>query len=87
MDYNHITNFLEKFKKLIFQKEEIKETVIKIISDEISHQIEKDSLKIKNGVIYISGSPILRNEIMMHKINILNKLKNLFPNNNFLDIK
>lgn len=87
MDYNHITSFLDKFKKLIFQKEETKEIVIKTISEEISHQIEKQSVKIKGDCIYVEGSPILRSEILIHKKQILIKLKNILPNNNFFDIK
>lgn len=87
MDYNHITNFLDKFKKLIYQKEVIKEIIIEIISGEIHHPVAKDSIKIKNGIIYISGSPMFRSEIMMHKNNILNKLKIISPDNIFLDIK
>jgi hypothetical protein len=87
MDYNHITSFLDKFKKLIFQKEEIKEIVIKIISEELHYEVEKQSLKIKGGYIYIESSPILRSEILIHKKQILEKLKTILPNNNFLDIK
>jgi hypothetical protein len=87
MDYNHIKTFLEKFKKLVFQKEESREIVVKTISLEISHEVEKDSVKIKNGVIFIQGSPILRSEIMMHKNKILIKLKSILPGVVFLDIK
>ena len=87
MDYNHITNFLDKFKKLIFQKEEAKEIVLKIISDEIHHTLEKESLRIKGAYIYIESSPIFRSEILMHKKQILEKLKVILPSNNFLDIK
>lgn len=87
MDYNHITLFLEKFKKLVFQKEETKEIVIKTISYEISHEIEKESITIKNGFIFVKGSPILRNEIMIHKNQILLKLKSILPGNNFIDIR
>jgi hypothetical protein len=87
MDYNHITLFLEKFKKLVFQKEETKEIVIKTISGEISHEIEKESITIKNGFIFVKGSPILRSEIMIHKNQILFKLKSILPGNNFIDIK
>lgn len=87
MDYNHITIFLEKFKKIVFKKEEIRDIVIKIILSEVPHEIQKDSIKIKNGLIYIQGSPILRNEIMIHKNQILNKLKIALPSDNFLDIK
>jgi len=87
MDYNHITNFLDKFRKIIFQKEELKNIVVKTISFEISHQIEGKSVKIKNGYIYVDGSPMLRSEIMIHKKQILMKLKDILPDNNFLDIK
>jgi len=87
MDYNHITSFLDKFKKLIFQKEEIKNIVVKTIVEEISHQVENDSVKIKSGCIYVEGSPMLRSEILIHKKQILEKLKTLLPDNNFLDIK
>ena len=87
MDYNHITNFLEKFKKIIFQKEGIKEIVIKTIGEKVPRILEKESVKIKGGYIYIESSPILRSEILMHKKQILEKLKILLPENNFLDIK
>ena len=87
MDYNHITSFLDKFKKLIFQKEELKNIVVKTIGDEIHHQVANDSVKIKNGCIYVEGSPMLRSEIIIHKRQILDKLENLLPQNNFLDIK
>lgn len=87
MDYNHIFNFLDKFKKLIYQKEEAKKIVIEIITEEISFQIEESSVTVKNGFIYFKGSPLLRNEVMMHKKEILSKLKDLLPNNNFIDIK
>lgn len=87
LDYTHITSFLDKFKKILYQKEVIKEIAIRIISEEIHHPVLENSIKIKNGIIFISGSPILRSEIMVHKKNILNKLKEISPGNNFLDIK
>ncbi len=87
MDYNHIKNFLDKFKQLIYQKEELKELVVKIISEQISYKIEKDAIKIKGGYIYIQGSPILRSEVLIYKKQILIKLESLIPDTHFLDIK
>ena len=87
MDYNQIASFLDKFRKIIFQKEELKNIIIQTIRDEINHQIENKIVKIKNGYIYIEGSPILRSEILIHKKQILTKLKIVLPNNNFFDIK
>lgn len=86
-DFNHINNFLDKFKKILFQKEEIKNIVTKIISEEISFPLEKDKIKIKKGIIFIEGSPVLRNEIMLQKKQILIKIKTLLPDIVFLDIK
>ena len=53
MDYNHITNFLDKFKKILFQKEELNNIVTKIISEEISYPIEKDKIKIKKELFLL----------------------------------
>lgn len=87
MDYNKISSFLDKFKKLISQKEEIKKTILGVISEVIPCNISEKSLKIKNTSIYIEGSPLFKNEILIHKKQILNNLKKFLPNNNFLDIK
>lgn len=87
MDYNSISGFLEKFKKIIFQKEEVKDIVVKTISEVISYQLPKESVKIKGVYIYVDGSAILRSEILIHKKQILIKLKNVLSNNNFLDIR
>jgi len=87
MDYNHITSFLDKFKKLIYQKEETKEIIAKIISEEIHHTFEKTNLKIKGVFVYIQASPILRSEILVHKKQILEKIKLFLPDNNFTDIR
>jgi len=87
MDYNKISNFLDKFRKIILQKEFVRESIVSIISNELSFNLKKDSVKIKNGIIYIEGSPILRNEIVMHKKNILLNIKKILPESNFLDIR
>ena len=73
MDYNSIGGFLEKFRKIIFQKEKLNEIVTKTISEEISHNVDSKNIKTKNGIIYVEGSPIIRNEILINKKHILIK--------------
>ena len=87
MDYNSIGGFLEKFRKIIFQKEKLNEIVTKTISEEISHNVDSKNIKTKNGIIYVEGSPILRNEILIHKKHILEKLENLLKDSKFIDIR
>lgn len=87
MDYNHITSFLEKFKKALFRNEEYYEVVVQTIEKHISISINSKSIKIKGSVIYIQGSPILKNEVLIHKTGILNDLSRLFPERKFVDIR
>ena len=87
MDYKHIENFLGKFKKLVSDKKKIKETLIKIVSEAISCKVDKQAIRIKNGYIYIQESPILHSEVLVHKQQILEKIKEILPESNFIDIK
>lgn len=86
-DYNPISGFLEKFRKIIFQKEEIKSLVVKTIEGTISHKVDENIITIKNGYVTIKGSPILRSEIFLRKSEILKQLKEVIPNYNFIDLK
>jgi len=87
MEYSHITSFLEKFKKILFQKEEVYKIIASVISEHISFLIEPNSIKIKNTTIYIQGSPTLKNEILINKNKIILKLKEVVPEFNLIDIK
>lgn len=87
MDYSHISNFLERFKKVLFKKEELNKIVAQVISETISFPIEEKILKIKGVNIYVEASPILKNEILIHKEKILKKLKSLVTDYSFNDIK
>mgnify|MGYP003405194106 FL=1 len=87
MDYNHITSFLEKFKNLISKEELYSETISNIIEKEISYKIDKNTIKIKRNVIFINGSPVLRNEILINKSKILQALKEGLPGISFSDIR
>ncbi len=88
MDYNHITIFFEKFKKIINDKKEIEEVIIKSISKSISFPIENNFIKINKGRVFIKTSPLLKNEILIHKDKILENIKKeLPPNHNIIDIK
>lgn len=87
MDYNKISDFLEKFKKTLFQKEEI----YKIISEEIYKKtnilIKLNLIKIKNNIIFLDCSPVLKNEILINQKEILISLKNRVKNHLFVSIK
>jgi hypothetical protein len=87
MDYNHISSFFDRFKKTLFKNEEYYDGVCLTIRKHISSPIDKKSIKIKNDIIYIQSSPIIRNEVLIHKTGILNDLSSIFPDKKFSDIR
>jgi hypothetical protein len=87
MDYARIGGFLEKFKKILFQKEEILFVIVKTISKHTSIILDVKKIKIKNAIIYIEAKPIQKSEIFMNKNKILEDLKQEVQNLNFVDIK
>lgn len=87
MDYHQITDFLDKFKKIFSQKEEINNLVLVILKNNINEGINKNNFIIKNNIISIVGSPILKNEIFLKKQKILLEIKQKSPNSNILNIR
>lgn len=86
MDFNHIDQFLEKFKKILNQTSFQKESILSVISEEINFQLTPENIKIKNNIVLLVGvSPLIKNEIFIHKEKSLQKLKDLGIN--ILDIR
>jgi len=87
MDYNHIKDYLNKFKEILFSKEENLEIISKIIEKNISIKIETRFIKINNLVIYIKTTPLIHGEILINKNKILEDLSQLTKNTKYKDIR
>lgn len=86
MDYSQINNFLEKFKNTLFKRENIYKDVIDSILKETGINLNVDDIKIKGTEVKIKSSPIIKNEILIHKSSILTLLKDKQPENRYTDI-
>lgn len=87
MDYNHIKNYLDKFKGILFSKEENYKIISNIIEKNILTKINTKFIQIKPPFIYIKASPLIRNEILIKKEKILKEMKEFSPESNFKDIR
>lgn len=87
MDYNQVKDYLDKFKNLLFSKEEIYQIVSSVIENNISVKIEIKYIQIKTPFIYIKASPLVRNEILINKEKILKDISLLSPGCNLKDIR
>ncbi len=69
-----LTQFLEKFKKIGFDKESQKTIIIDVLK---SFSIPVENISIKNRIITIKASSIIKNQIYIKKTEILKKLNNI----------
>jgi hypothetical protein len=53
----------------------------------ISFPVDKKMIRIKGEYIHVEGSPLLRNEILIHKEGILKDVSLLITGRHFKDIK
>lgn len=87
MDFNHIKDYLNKFKELLSSKQEIYGIISLVVEKNINIKIEQKLIQIKPPFIYIKASPLIRNEILMRKEKILKEILETSPKSNFKDIK
>jgi hypothetical protein len=69
----NLSSLLEKFKHLKNPREE-KEKITSIISECLGFDIEIDSLELKNNIIYLNVSGLIKTELYMKKEQILSNL-------------
>jgi hypothetical protein len=86
MDYNPITTFLDKFKKILFKGEENNSIIASVIEKHISSPVEVGMIVVKGTYIHIKGSPMLHSEVLLHKRGILKDISDMIPERKFTDI-
>jgi len=74
MDYNHIKNFLDKFKNILFEKEEKLKIISSLVKKHTQVDLNERDIKINGTTIQLKTTPIARNEILMKKELILKDL-------------
>ena len=77
MDYNHIKDFLDKFKNILFEKEEKLKLITLAIKSNTKIEIEEKNIKISGTTIQIKASPLIKGEVLMKKDKILKDLSSL----------
>ncbi|KKQ35884.1 MAG: hypothetical protein US50_C0003G0004 [Candidatus Nomurabacteria bacterium GW2011_GWB1_37_5] len=66
-----ISEYLEKFKKIISSKDDLYNEIIKVIKEVINIEIQNNKIKIKESILYINEIGIIKNEIFINKERII----------------
>ncbi len=78
---------MEKFQKMEPPGDSEKKAAMRAISEIVGVSVERKSLNIINGILHVSVSSALRNEIYMNKRGILKKMEEILGENVVKDIR
>lgn len=70
----NISSYLDKFKNIGLKEILLKENIVKTIKEKIGVEISVKDITLKNNVITIKMSPLLRSEVFMKKKKILDEI-------------
>lgn len=83
----NVSSYLEKFKKMAPAGDQEKRAAEKAIFESVGIHIEKESLRVSGGILYISASGALKNEVYMNKSGILKKIQEILGDGRIKDIR
>ena len=81
-----LSSFLEKFKNIIDPQQE-RIYISNIISSLVGDEINESVISIKNGIIFLQISPMLKTQIFLNKQKIIEILNKQRPNLHIVDIR
>lgn len=73
----NLLNLLERFSNSLNKDTLTKEIITRTLKEEVGIQIDPEKISLKEGVLSIEASPIVKNEINLKEEILKNKLKKL----------
>ena len=70
-----ISALFNRFKKILFAQEKVKEVVSKLLLERTGAHILKKDIVLKNNTAYISTTPLIKNEILLQKKTLLHLIE------------
>ncbi len=77
MSQGNLGDFLQVFKNLLSHEVSLREDIIESITKHIGIEIDKTQLQIKNGTGILTCHPVIKNEILLKKKEIMESLKDV----------
>ena len=83
----NVASYLEKFKKMEPDGDTEKRAVQKALLEKTGISVEKSTMRISGGVVYLNISGILKNEVYMNKNSVLVAIYNTLGDKRIKDIR
>jgi len=81
-----IESFLEKFKHIVPTDSVVREQCIIVVQTICGVTLKKENIQVRSSIINISCRPAMKNEIILHKQEILNMLNDTLSESTIINI-
>jgi hypothetical protein len=71
----NISDYLAKFKNITPPDKFVKDELVSVVKDVVGVEIEKGDIDVRNGTIFLSVDPLIKNEIFLRKGEVMESLK------------
>ena len=71
----NISDYLSKFKNITPPDKFVKDELVVVVKDVVGVDIEKEDIDVRNGTVFISTDPLIKNEIFLKKSEVLESLR------------
>ncbi|OHA92322.1 MAG: hypothetical protein A3J09_02495 [Candidatus Zambryskibacteria bacterium RIFCSPLOWO2_02_FULL_51_21] len=71
----NLSKLLERFSNILNKDTETKNTIIRIIKDKTNIELKSNQINLKNGVLEVEASPVVKNEIRLKEDLLKQELK------------
>ncbi len=75
MPVQNISVFLERLKNIAPPHAAVRKAVVRAVKQKTGIPINKKDVSVQNSIVYINAKPLVKNEIFIHKTEILDELK------------
>lgn len=83
---NNLNNLLQKYLKLSNNNNFLKESIIKVLKNDLKINVTNDQIIIKNNQVIINCSPLIKTELIINQKKILNSLVEIIPDSKIKSI-
>ena len=73
----NIEKYIQKFLENLESTDLHKKQILEIIEKQTQLKLSPDQIEVKNHIVYIQASPVVKNRLFIHKERVLNEILEL----------
>jgi len=87
VDWKEIKTLLQQASRHLSKNGALKRAAVRAVEQELKISLPEEALTVKGKTVIVKGHPALKQELMLHKVKILQNIQRGHPRDPALDIR